>query len=142
MLGEKEKKILDLKKKNQELEKFKFVLDYKIKELKKQIEPRENQIAGMKERVKVPCTLSSVSLVAHFIMVGWGGQDMDAELERYHKANSALDVQIGELRQQLTEMQNTTRSKRVQARSSVCDMCPSISLLLHFFAFFCRIGVA
>ena len=33
-----------MKKKNQELEKFKFVLDYKIKELKKQIEPRELEV--------------------------------------------------------------------------------------------------
>ena len=40
-IADKEKRIFDLKKKNQELEKFKFVLDYKIKELKKQIEPRE-----------------------------------------------------------------------------------------------------
>ena len=41
-IGEEEKKIL--KKKNQELEKFKFVLDYKIKELKRQIErARPNQ---------------------------------------------------------------------------------------------------
>ena len=30
-IQEKEKRIYDLKKKNQELEKFKFVLDYKIK---------------------------------------------------------------------------------------------------------------
>ena len=37
----------------QELEKFKFVLDYKIKELKKQIEPREMQIANMKDQIKV-----------------------------------------------------------------------------------------
>lgn len=37
----------------QELEKFKFVLDYKIKELKKQIEPKEEQIADMKDQVKV-----------------------------------------------------------------------------------------
>ena len=36
-IGDKEKRIYDLKKKNQELEKFKFVLDYKIKELKKQV---------------------------------------------------------------------------------------------------------
>jgi uncharacterized protein (DUF3084 family) len=34
-----EKKIYDLKKKTQELEKFKFVLDYKIKELKRDITP-------------------------------------------------------------------------------------------------------
>ena len=39
-IGEKEKRIFELKRKNQELEKFKFVLDYKIKELKKQIEPK------------------------------------------------------------------------------------------------------
>ena len=47
-----EKRIYDLKKKNQELEKFKFVLDYKIKELKKQIEPRENDIKAMKEQIQ------------------------------------------------------------------------------------------
>ena len=41
-----------MKKKNQELEKFKFVLDYKIKELKKQIEPRENDIKAMKEQIQ------------------------------------------------------------------------------------------
>ena len=33
-IGDLEKKIYSLKKKTQELEKFKFVLDYKIKELK------------------------------------------------------------------------------------------------------------
>ena len=47
-----EKRIYDLKKKNQELEKFKFVLDYKIKELRKQMEPRENEIKRMKEQIQ------------------------------------------------------------------------------------------
>lgn len=42
----------DLKKKNQELEKFKFVLDYKIKELRKQIEPRENDIIEMRDQIQ------------------------------------------------------------------------------------------
>lgn len=51
-IGEKEKKIYELKKRNQELEKFKFVLDYKIKELKRQIEPRENEIADMRVQIK------------------------------------------------------------------------------------------
>lgn len=41
-----------MKKKNQELEKFKFVLDYKIKELKRQMEPRENEIKNAKEQIK------------------------------------------------------------------------------------------
>ena len=40
-IQDKEKRIYDLKKKNQELEKFKFVLDYKIKELKKQVIERK-----------------------------------------------------------------------------------------------------
>lgn len=41
-------RIHELKKKTQELEKFKFVLDYKIKELKRDIGPREEEIAKMK----------------------------------------------------------------------------------------------
>lgn len=46
-----ENRIYDLKKKNEELEKFKFVLDYKVGELKKQIEPRENEVKEMKDQV-------------------------------------------------------------------------------------------
>lgn len=44
---DKDSKISDLRKKNQELEKFKFVLDYKIKELKREILPREKEIQIM-----------------------------------------------------------------------------------------------
>uniref|UniRef100_A0A7S4DG22 Cilia- and flagella-associated protein 57 n=1 Tax=Lotharella globosa TaxID=91324 RepID=A0A7S4DG22_9EUKA len=40
-IQEKDNLIRDLRKKNQELEKFKFVLDYKISELQKQNNPRE-----------------------------------------------------------------------------------------------------
>lgn len=36
----------------QQLEKFKFVLDYKIKELKRQIEPRENEISDMRNQIE------------------------------------------------------------------------------------------
>ena len=46
-----------MKKKNQELEKFKFVLDYKIKELRRQMEPRENEIKRMKEQIRKVNTL-------------------------------------------------------------------------------------
>lgn len=35
-----------------QLEKFKFVLDYKIKELKRQIEPRENEISDMRNQIE------------------------------------------------------------------------------------------
>lgn len=47
-----EKGINGLKEKNQELEKFKFVLDYKINKLKKQIKPREQQISEMGDRIQ------------------------------------------------------------------------------------------
>lgn len=43
-IEDKEARIYQLKKKTQELEKFKFVLDYKIKELKRDIGPREVEI--------------------------------------------------------------------------------------------------
>merc|ERR1719253_2030805 len=47
-IADKELRIYDLKKQNQELQKFKFVLDYKIKELKAQIDPKTADIASIK----------------------------------------------------------------------------------------------
>jgi len=90
LIGQKEKKIYELKKRNQELEKFKFVLDYKIKELKRQIEPRENEIADRRRQIK----------------------EVDAELEAYHQSNAELDLLIGSLRQQLDEMQRNMVKQR------------------------------
>jgi uncharacterized protein (DUF3084 family) len=75
---------------HQELEKFKFVLDYKIKELKKQIEPRELEIADMKEQIK----------------------EMDHELERYHKNNALLDLTISDLKLKLDGIQKETLVQR------------------------------
>lgn len=89
-IGTKEKKIYELKKKNQELEKFKFVLDFKIKDLKRQIEPRETEISKMKTQIKT----------------------MDAELEQYHQANAQLDTMIGGLRGKLDSTQKTILDKR------------------------------
>uniref|UniRef100_A0A0G4FUD2 Uncharacterized protein n=1 Tax=Chromera velia CCMP2878 TaxID=1169474 RepID=A0A0G4FUD2_9ALVE len=74
-IGGKEQRIYDLKKLNQELEKFKFVLDYKIKELKAQIDPKNDEIALMKKCI----------------------QDMDAELEEYHRKNKNFKLKICEL---------------------------------------------
>jgi hypothetical protein len=48
-------------------------LDYKIKELKLQIAPRENEITIMQRQI----------------------EDMDLELEQYHKSNLALNLMIG-----------------------------------------------
>lgn len=93
-IGDKEKRIYELKKKNQELDKFKFVLDFKIRELKKQVEPRQLEIQGMKDQIK----------------------DMDLELEKYHKTNTALDENIGEYRKTIDSMQAECVARRIRAK--------------------------
>jgi hypothetical protein len=67
-IDNKEKRISELRMKAKELEKIKFVLDYKYKELKKEMEPKETQIVHMKEQIK----------------------EMDHELERDVRTNHAL----------------------------------------------------
>lgn len=95
-IGEKEKQIYDLKKCNQELEKFKFVLDYQIKELKRQIEPRENEIADMKDKVMT----------------------MDGELEAYHKENGRKQQEVKNLIETLQKKQKQIRLLRQRQRAS------------------------
>ncbi len=97
-ITDKEKRIFDLKKKNQELEKFRFVLDYKIKELKLQIAPREHEIATMRKQI----------------------EEMDLELEQYHKSNEALNLMISELKLKIDgirrEMESQERRVDMNAR--------------------------
>ena len=101
-ITDKEKRIFDLKKKNQELEKFRFVLDYKIKELKLQIVPRETEISTMRKQI----------------------EEMDMELEQYNKSNEALNLMIKELklkldglnREYITQCERHTCSVRIISR--------------------------
>merc|ERR1712054_33063 len=51
-IGEREKRISDLKNKARELEKFKFVLDYRNEELKKLIEPKNQELAQLKSQIE------------------------------------------------------------------------------------------
>lgn len=95
-IGERETEIYDLKKNNQELEKFKFVLDFQIKELKRQIEPRENEIERMKEEV----------------------MEMDEELERYHKENGELTATMDELKAALAVNQSIIKRERQSFRDT------------------------
>jgi len=64
-----------LKKKSQELEKFKFVLDHKIKELKRDIGPREDEITRMKTETK----------------------DMDKKLKSFNHINTTHGTIVDEL---------------------------------------------
>merc|ERR1711977_316143 len=89
------KKNAQLKKKNQELEKFKFVLDYKIKELRKQIEPKDLEINGMKETIK----------------------EMDAELERYNKTNQVFELDNQSLQLKLDAL----HKELMKQRSTLAD---------------------
>ncbi|KAJ1558669.1 Cilia- and flagella-associated protein 57 [Nowakowskiella sp. JEL0078] len=91
---DKEKRIYDLKKKNQELEKFKFVLDYKIMELKKQIEPREKDIISLSLQIK----------------------DMDEELLSYHKSHGDLDTVIQDLSLKLQAVDREALCEKWRAR--------------------------
>ena len=50
-IEEKTQRINELRKKKQELQKFRYVLNYKIKELKRDKGPREEKIAKMKDQL-------------------------------------------------------------------------------------------
>jgi hypothetical protein len=75
-MAEKEEHIVDIKKKQQEMEKFKFVLNYKIQELKRKVLPRKRDIADLCSTLK----------------------EMETELLSYHKSSAALELMVGELR--------------------------------------------
>ncbi len=64
-----------MKRRSQELEKFKFVLDHKIKELKRDIGPRDEEIAHMKEDTN----------------------DMDKKLKKFNAINNTLGSVVDEL---------------------------------------------
>ena len=86
----KEKRIYELKKKNQELEKFKFVLDYKIKEQKKMVEPREMEIKDLKEEKT----------------------KMESELERFNKQNTQLGLDVKEMHSRLVATQKELKKEQ------------------------------
>lgn len=87
-IGDKVNRIFELRKKNEELEKFKFVLVYKITELKRQIAPREKELKQLSEQV------------GH----------MDAELTHYKNDSTFLHLKVKELMQKLHGMEEETQS--------------------------------
>ena len=89
-IAEKDSRINELKKKNQELEKFKFVLNYKIQELKRQVMPKKKEIADLRDQLK----------------------EMEMELLQYHKSNAALDLMIGDLKMKRDGMAGEVRKLR------------------------------
>jgi len=58
------------------LEKFKFVLDYKIKELKREIAPKEQEITKLKELT----------------------QQMDSSLKKFNSLNAKMGIIVDDLK--------------------------------------------
>jgi len=96
-IGKCEKKIYLLKKKTQELEKFKFVLDFKIKELKKDITPREKEITCLKIETNT----------------------MDKTLRQFNKLNANLGYTVDNLRIKQKNMDKVIKKTRVKIQ---CNM--------------------
>merc|ERR1719188_973078 len=96
-ITDKELRIYDLKKQNQELEKFKFVLDYKIKELKAQIDPKTADIESMKKQT----------------------QAMDDELNDYMRKNKQLVLDISQLQMKQRALQEEIKTQRRRLRDDL-----------------------
>lgn len=79
-----EKLIYSLKKEAKDLEKHRFVLDFKIKELRKCIEPRETEISDLKEQIR----------------------ELSNELENFHKAAAILENVIQGHKDESNELKN------------------------------------
>lgn len=91
-IGEKEQRIYDLKKQNQELEKFKFVLDYKIKQLKALMDPKTRDIQEMQAQI----------------------QAMDSELVDYHRREKLSSMELGQLKLKHKALRDEISNQRQQ----------------------------
>eukprot|EP00397_Hematodinium_sp_SG-2012_P002542 GEMP01002549.1.p1 GENE.GEMP01002549.1~~GEMP01002549.1.p1 ORF type:complete len:1215 (+),score=317.57 GEMP01002549.1:306-3950(+) len=96
-IADKDTRIYELKKQNQELEKFKFVLDYKIKELKAQIDPKNDDIAEMRQQIHA----------------------MDAELEDYMRKNKQLALDISQLQLKHKALQEEKKDQKKKLKENL-----------------------
>ena len=94
-IADKETRIFQLKKKTQELEKFKFVLDYKIKELKRDINPKEAEIAKLNEQTT----------------------KMTQELNHFRRVNENLALIVDDLKMRQEGLQKEIRDQKQKLES-------------------------
>ena len=91
-IADKETRIFQLKKKTQELEKFKFVLDYKIKELKRDINPKEAEINKLNEQTT----------------------KMDQELKHFQRVNENLALIVDDLKMRQEGLQEEVKGQNTK----------------------------
>jgi hypothetical protein len=89
-IADKERRMGELKAKNKELEKFKFVLDYKLRELAKEIEPRDEQIMQMRETIR----------------------ELDEELQRDYKVSVGMEHGLAEKQAKIASLQEECKKTR------------------------------
>lgn len=89
-IKDKDIKIYELKKKTQDLEKFKFVLDYKIKELRREIGPRESTISELNEQTT----------------------KMTQEVKHYKRVNNNLTLIVADLKLRQEGLQSESHKLR------------------------------
>ena len=93
-ISEAERAISALKADNSELEKFKFVLDHQIKQLKRQIEPRDSEIASIKHSIAAidqrleTDHAGKKTVHAHIAQLAQHNQHRMARINRYGTADA------------------------------------------------------
>jgi len=100
-LQEKFGRIQDLRKKISELEKFKFVLDFKIKELNTQIGPKEIEIKRLKDQVN----------------------KMNSEFKHFTRVNANLALIVEDLRLRQLGLINEVEKLKNELRSQDDEKC-------------------
>ena len=91
---DKQHRMFELKKKNQELEKFRFVLDYKIVELKRQIAPKRNERLRLSEEKSV----------------------METEVREYESEYSRMTLEVREMQMKADGMEREMRRREEDER--------------------------
>lgn len=107
-IQDKEQQIYDVKRANQELEKFKFVLNYKIEELNNQTEPKDREIKELKEKIR----------------------DVEAELTNLREINISTEVQLHEIREKLHAARQETNCE-TQKNKRCQEMLRKIRVEIH-----------
>lgn len=107
VINAKEKRIQELLHKNQELDKYKLVLNHKISELKAQIEPREFQINDKRKHIL----------------------ELESELAGLNHNNSQLELQLKELKDKYISNVAELKVERHRARANrecIQNLCSEI----------------
>lgn len=108
-IAQREQEIYQHKKEAQELEKFKFVLDYKIKELKREINPRDVQIESLREKTT----------------------QMDKKLKKFNKLNVFLGYRLKELQEGQKTLQADITNMREKLRKNAISIKERLDALDH-----------